>query len=141
MTPRQIALVQETWREIVPIADAAAIMFYGRLFALDPRLRKLFARVDIQTQSNKLIMALGMVVGRLKHLDSLTPTIADLGRRHGTYGVVDADYDTVGEALLWTLEQGLGQAWTDEVRDAWAAAYALLSDVMRDAAGPSRAAA
>jgi hemoglobin-like flavoprotein len=69
------------------------------------------------------------------HLEALVPTIAGLGRRHAQFGVTDAHYDTVGAALLWTLEQGLGSGWTPEVKVAWSGAYAQLADVMRTAAG------
>jgi hemoglobin-like flavoprotein len=83
----------------------------------------------------KLIQAMTMVVQGLDHLEALVPTIADLGRRHAQFGVTDAHYDTVGAALLWTLEQELGSAWTPEVKVAWSCAFALLADVMRGAAG------
>ena len=94
----------------------------------------MFAGVDLEKQRQKLIHVLNVVVGALDRIEELVPTIADLGRRHVGYGVRDAHYDSVGEALLWTLEQGLGNAWTAEVKAAWAAAYALLSGVMREAA-------
>lgn len=134
MSPDQKVLVQETWRQVVPIADTAASLFYGRLFVIDPSTRPLFAGVDLEKQRQKLIHVLNVVVGALDRIEELVPTIADLGRRHVGYGVSDAHYDSVGEALLWTLEQGLGNAWTAEVKAAWAAAYALLSGVMREAA-------
>jgi hemoglobin-like flavoprotein len=134
MSPDQKALVQETWHQIAPIADTAASLFYGRLFVIDPSTRPLFAGVDLEKQRQKLIHVLNVVVGALDRIEELVPTIADLGRRHVGYGVRDAHYDSVGEALLWTLEQGLGNAWTAEVKAAWAAAYALLSGVMREAA-------
>lgn len=134
MSPEQKTLVQETWRQVVPIADVAASLFYGRLFVIDPSTRDLFAGLDLESQKKKLIRALAMVVGSLDHVEELAPTIADLGRRHVGYGVRDAHYDSVGTALLWTLEQGLADAWTAEVQEAWTAAYGLLSGVMRDAA-------
>lgn len=134
MTPEQKALVQETWRHVVPIADVAASLFYGRLFQIDPSTRDLFAGVDLERQQKKLIRALAMVVGALDRIEALVPTIEDLGRRHSGYGVTDEHYDSVGAALLWTLEQGLCEAWTAEVKEAWTAAYGLLAGVMRDAA-------
>lgn len=124
MSPDQKALVQETWHQIAPIADTAASLFYGRLFVIDPSTRPLFAGVDLEKQRQKLIHVLNVVVGALDRIEELVPTIADLGRRHVGYGVRDAHYDSVGEALLWTLEQGLGHAWTAEVKAACAAAYA-----------------
>lgn len=134
MSPDQKALVQETWRQVVPIADTAASLFYGRLFVIDPSTRPMFAGVDLEQQRKKLLTALNVVVASLDRVEELVPTIQDLGRRHVGYGVRDTHYDSVGEALLWTLEQGLGNAWTAEVKAAWAAAYALLSGVMREAA-------
>jgi len=140
MTPEQKTLVQETWRHVVPIADTAASLFYDRLFQIDPTTRVLFAGVDLESQRKKLMQALALVVGALDRIDDLVPTIADLGRRHTTYGVTDTHYDSVGAALLWTLEQGLGDAWTAEAEAAWAAAYGLLSSVMRCAANEATAA-
>lgn len=134
MTPEQKVLVQETWRQVVPIADVAASLFYGRLFRIDPSTRDLFAGVDLERQQKKLVRALAMVVGALDRIEALVPTLEDLGRRHSGYGVTDAHYDSVGAAFLWTLEQGLCDAWTAEVKEAWTAAYGLLAGTMRDAA-------
>ena len=134
MSPEQKALVKETWRKVAPTADAAARLFYDRLFEIDPTTRPLFATNDLADQRRKLIQALTMVVHGLDHLEALVPTIADLGRRHARFGVTDAHYDKVGAALLWTLEQGLGPAWTPGAKAAWSCAYGLLADVMREAA-------
>ena len=135
MSPEQKALVKETWRKVAPMADAAARLFYDRLFEIDPTTRPLFKTIDLADQRRKLIQALTMVVQGLDHLEALVPTVADLGRRHAQFGVTDAHFDTVGAALLWTLERGLESAWTPEVKVAWSCAYALLADVMRGAAG------
>jgi len=134
MSPEQKALVQETWRKLVPMADAAARLFYDRLFAIDATTRPLFKGADLAEQRRKLIQALGMVVNGLDHVEALVPAVQHLGRRHAQYGVMDRHYDTVGEALLWTLEQGLGPIWTPEVKAAWQSAYSLLAAVMRNAA-------
>jgi hemoglobin-like flavoprotein len=138
MSPDQTALVQATWRRVVPIADAAARSFYDRLFEIDPRLQLLFSSVDLNAQRRKLIEALALVVGSLEHMDGLIPVIEALGRRHANYGVTEAHYATVGAALISTLQQGLGDAWTEEVKAAWVEAYTLVSGVMR--AGAARAA-
>jgi hemoglobin-like flavoprotein len=135
MSPEHKALVKETWRKVAPMADAAARLFYDRLFEIDATTRPLFMATDLAEQRGKLIQALTMVVQGLDHLEALVPSIADLGRRHAQFGVTDAHYDAVGAALLWTLEQGLGSGWTPEVKVAWTDAYALLADVMRAAAG------
>ena len=135
MSPEQKALVKETWRKVAPMADTAARLFYDRLFEIDATTRSLFKTTNLAEQRRKLIQALTVVVQGLDHLEALAPTIVDMGRRHAQYGVTDGHYDTVGAALLWTLEQGLGPGWTPEVKAAWTVAYALLADVMRGAAG------
>jgi hemoglobin-like flavoprotein len=134
MTPEQKALVRDTWRKVTPMAETAARLFYDRLFAIDATTRPLFKSADLAAQRRKLIQALSMVVQRLDHIEALAPTLADLGRRHVHYGVIDSHYVSVGAALLWTLEQGLGSEWTPEMKAAWNEAYSLLAGVMRGAA-------
>jgi len=134
MSPQQKKRIQETWCQIVPMADQAATLFYGRWFAIDPSLRALFADVDMASQRTKLVQGLSTVVGGLDRVEDLVPTLEDLGRRHAGYGVKDAHYETVGTALLWTLEQGLGESWTAETEAAWTAAYTHVAGVMRGAA-------
>lgn len=134
MTPEQKAIVQESWVQVAPIADQAAELFYGRLFEIDPSARALFKDTDMATQRGRLMEMLGAAVRSLDHLETLLPAVEDLGRRHVGYGVADRHYDSVGAALLWTLEQGLGAAWTNETADTWGTAYAVLSGVMRSAA-------
>jgi hemoglobin-like flavoprotein len=127
----QIALVQDSFRLVAPIADTAAELFYARLFELDPSLRDLFPS-DLREQRRKLMQTLTVAVRGLSNLESLAPVVRALGRRHVGYGVQPEHFDTVGTALLWTLAAGLGPDFTDEVRDAWAAVYGLLGSVMRD---------
>lgn len=133
MTPHQIDLVQASWKQVLPVAETAAQMFYGRLFFLDPSLRMLF-RGDLREQGQKVMAMISFTVNGLARLDQLVPTVKALGRRHAAYGVRPEHYYTVGAALLWTLEQGLGAAFTPAVRDAWVAAYGVLASTMRDAA-------
>lgn len=133
MTPAQKTIVQSTWKQVVPIADTAATLFYNRLFEIDPDVRPLFKQTDMAQQRKKLLQILGTAVASLDRLDALVPVVEDLGRRHANYGVKDEHYDSVGAALLWTLEQGLGTAWTPEVKAAWTDTYVLLSNVMRNA--------
>ena len=140
MTPEQKAIVQATWREVVPIADTAAELFYDRLFETDPALYNLFLSTDMSEQRHRLMQMMGLAISGLNDLDKLVPVVADLGRRHAGYGVEDRHYDTVGEALLWTLERGLGDLWTLEAAEAWTAVYGLLSGTMRSAASQSAAA-
>lgn len=134
ISAEQKQLVQSTWLKVVPIADTAANLFYRRLFELDPKLRNLFTRTNMAEQRLKLIQMLSAAVEGLDGVDALVPVLKDLGRNHAKYGVRDEHYATVGEALLWTLEQGLGQDYTAKVADAWTATYTLIADVMRGAA-------
>jgi hemoglobin-like flavoprotein len=129
-TLTQIELVQSTFAVIAPIADDAAALFYRRLFEIDPSLESMF-KGDMAEQRRKLMFMLTAAVKGLPRLDRLIPVLEDLGRRHVHYGVVDAHYDTVGQALIWTLEKGLGSAFTPEVRDAWITVYGVLAATMK----------
>jgi hemoglobin-like flavoprotein len=129
----QKALVQTSFAQVRPIADAAAALFYNRLFELDPTLRPLF-KGDLKEQGRKLMDMLTLAVKGLDRPEALLPALAALGRRHAGYGVNKHDYETVGEALLWTLEQGLGPSFTPDIREAWSALYRLVADMMREAA-------
>ncbi len=140
MTPAQTALVEDSFRHLAPIAEPAAAIFYERLFALDPTLRPMFAGADMAAQQRKLMAAIGFVVAHLRRPDMLVPAVAALGRRHAGYGVEARHYDTVGQALLETLAEGLGPFFTPVVHDAWAAAYGLLAGLMQDAAMRAEAA-
>jgi nitric oxide dioxygenase len=133
VTPTQIDLIRASWTKVEPIADTAAQLFYGRLFELDPRTKVLFRRTDMEAQRRNLMQTLTVVVRSLDKLEAIVPAVQALGRRHAGYGVCAADYDTVGAALLWTLEQGLGEAFDEPTRDAWASAYGLLASVMIEA--------
>jgi hemoglobin-like flavoprotein len=132
MTPEKIALVQSTWAKVVPIKETAAELFYGKLFELDPSLRALF-KSDIREQGRKLMAMIGTAVGGLNNLGALVPAVQDLGRRHAGYGVKAADYTTVAAALLWTLEKGLGDAFTPQVKEAWTDTYMVLAKTMQAA--------
>lgn len=134
MTPEQATLVQDSFRLVVPIKDQAAALFYGRLFELDPSTKALFTGTDMAEQGAKLMATLGFVVAGLKRPAEVVPAAQALAKRHVGYGVKEAHYPTVGAALLWTLGQGLGEAFTPEVEVAWTAAYTLLAGVMIDAA-------
>lgn len=133
MEPEQIILVQDTWDMVVPIADKAAELFYGKLFEMDPTVEALF-EINAEEQGRKLMNTINLAVRGLSKPDALVPVLKELGRRHLNYGVQDEHYDTVAGALLWTLEQGLGEAYTREVKEAWTAAYVLMAGVMKDAA-------
>jgi hemoglobin-like flavoprotein len=133
MTPEQIAVVQESFQKVASIADQAAEIFYRHLFALDPQLKSLFPS-DMQTQGRKLMQMIGLAVYGLNSPEVLIPAVHALGRRHVAYGVEAKDYETVGKALILTLEQGLGAAFTPQVREAWLATYQLLAETMKQAA-------
>lgn len=139
MTPQQKELVKNTWIKVVPISEQAAELFYGRLFELDPALKPLF-KGDMKEQGAKLMKTIGLAVSALDNLEPLIETLKDLGANHAVYGVKDEDYDTVAAALLWTLEKGLGPQFTDEVKNAWAAAYGALAGVMKTGAAEAQAA-
>jgi hemoglobin-like flavoprotein len=130
MTPLQIERVQRSFENVKPIAHEAGLLFYQRLFEVDPSLRQMF-RTTPQEQAHKLMQVLAVAVSSLNRVEQLVPVLEEMGSRHAAYGVRDEHYDTVGACLLWTLEQGLGAGFTDEVRDAWTAAYGLLSGVMK----------
>lgn len=134
MTPQQIALVQTSWKKVMPIKEKAAELFYAKLFEMDPALKPIF-KGDIVVQGRKLMGMINTVVIKLDQLGEIVPAVQDLGKRHVAYGVKDKDYTTVAGALLWTLGTGLGDAFTDEVKEAWTKAYTILSSAMKDAAG------
>lgn len=133
MTNTQKILVQKSFEKVLPIADTAAELFYGRLFEIDPSLRHMF-KGDIKEQGKKLMMTLNIAVKGLDRLDELVPQIEKLGRNHAGYGVKDEHYGTVASALLWTLEKGLGADFTDDVKDAWVTVYTIIADTMKRAA-------
>jgi len=133
MNLRQIALVQGSWQKVRNVAEAAARLFYARLFALDPSLAAMF-RGDLREQGCKLIAMISVAVDGLARIETLVPVIEALGRRHAGYGVKDHHYATVAEALLWTLEQALGKDFTPEAKQAWTEAYGMLANAMQRAA-------
>jgi nitric oxide dioxygenase len=139
MTQHQIGLVQSSFSLVVPILESATMMFYDRLFQLDPSLRPMF-RTPQPDQAGKLAHVLTVVVKGLNRPDQILPAVEELGRRHSNYGVRPEHYATVGAALLWTLQSGLGEAFTAEVRDAWSSAYLLLSSTMQKAAAEAKTA-
>lgn len=134
MTNDQIKLVQDSFRQIGPIAEIAAQLFYARLFELDPDLELLF-KGNLTEQGRKLMQMLGLAVNSLDRMEQLLPVVRSLGTRHVSYGVRDKDYDIVGQALLWTLRKGLGEAFTPDVKAAWSNVYGTLAAEMQSAAG------
>jgi hemoglobin-like flavoprotein len=129
MTPSQIELVQDSFAKVAPISDQAAVIFYDRLFGVAPSVRGLFPD-DLTEQRKKLMGTLAVVVNGLSNLEAVLPAASALAKRHVNYGAMAEHYPVVGAALLWTLEKGLGDAWTPEVAAAWIAAYGTLSGYM-----------
>jgi hemoglobin-like flavoprotein len=132
MNTSDIALVKDSFRQVLPIADQAAALFYARLFELDPQLRHLF-RGDMVEQGRELMAMIATAVASLERIDTLVPAVRQLGARHAGYGVTEEHYGTVGAALLWTLEKGLGPGFTPAVREAWTTTYSLLANTMIEA--------
>jgi hemoglobin-like flavoprotein len=133
MNSTQIELVQSSFAKVAAISEIAAELFYKRLFELDPTTRSLF-KSDMKTQGKKLMDSIQIVVANLRNLDRVVPGVKAMAIRHVHYGVKEYHYAVVGEALIDTLEKGLGDAFTDDVREAWLAAYTILANTMKDAA-------
>lgn len=139
LTDDQVKLVKANWAAVKPIKETAADLFYNKLFELDPKIRDLF-KEDITIQKKALMATISFAVATLNHPDKLVPAVQDLGARHGKYGVTADHYATVGQALLWTLEQGLDEAWTPEAKTAWTEVYGILSSTMIESAKQQAAA-
>ena len=133
MTPEQVKLVQDSFTKVEPIAGKAADLFYDRLFEIAPEVRSMFPD-DLSQQKTKLMDMLGTAVNNLHQVETIIPAVQELGRKHVGYGVKDEHYGKVGEALLWTLEQGLGDGFTPPVKEAWTATYGTVAEVMQTAA-------
>ncbi len=135
MTEDQILLVKKTWsyfRDIDPVLTGD--VFFSKLFIDMPQVKHLF-HTSREEQAKKLIDMLTIIVGRLDHPEELTNDIQQLAKRHTQYGVKAPHYKAVGTALLWTLQQGLGKDWNDDVKAAWESCYAILSKTMINASG------
>lgn len=133
MQPQQISLLRQSFAQLEPIAPQAAALFYDNLFTADPSLRPMF-RGDMNAQGAKLMQMIGAAVGLLDKPEILLPVLRKLGERHGAYGVQASHYLTVGSALVRTLEAGLGDAFTHDLREAWITFYELASRTMMAAA-------
>ena len=140
MTPDQVKLIQDSFAKVAPISEQAAVLFYDRLFEIAPQVKAMFPD-DMTEQRRKLMMMLATVVNGLGNLESILPAASALAKRHVGYGAKAEHYPVVGAALLWTLEQGLGDGWAPELAEAWSTAYGTLSGYMiSEAYGQSQAA-
>ncbi len=133
MTPEQKQLVKDSWAQVLPIKDAAAELFYGRLFEVYPEVKPMF-KGDMKEQGAKLMAMLNTAVNGIDNLESLVEPLKSLGARHKDYGVSLEDYGSVRDAFLWAMSQGLGADFNDDVKDAWVATYTAVADVMIEGA-------
>lgn len=140
LTQAQIKAVRDTFKPVAAIQDKAAALFYDRLFKMAPDVKPLFANSNMKDQGKKLMSTIAVAVGSLEKLGELVPVVRDLGVRHLDYGVQPEHYDVVGEALLATLDEALGSAFTPEARDAWTLTYWLLANEMKHAASEAASA-
>src|SRR5271167_1675994 len=139
MTPKQVALVQDSFAKVALTSEAAAVLFYDRLFDIAPQMKAMFPDDMIEQRRELMAMLAGVVKG-LGNLEQVSPAAGALAKRHVSYGAKAEHYPVVGAALLWTLEKGLGDGWTPEVADAWGTAYGTLSGYMiSEAYGRSQA--
>jgi hemoglobin-like flavoprotein len=129
ITPEQVQQVQSSFTQLLPMAEAVGEMLYSRIFELAPEARALF-KEDIRPQAKRTMAAVKVAVEGLDRLDDVAPFLIRLGARHVNYGVRPEHFTVVGEALLWTLEEGLGDSFTPELRDAWAAAWDVVAGAM-----------
>lgn len=140
MTPKDIELVKSSFAKVLPIKETAAELFYARLFVIAPSTRSMF-KGDMAEQGRKLMSILAVAINGLDRFEQLRPAIVQLANRHVEYGVRPEHYETVGEALIWTLREGLDEAFTSDVEAAWTRVYAALSATMIEAAYPRPVAA
>ena len=118
---------------IIPVKEQTAELFYRKLFLIEPEVKPLFTD-DTKAQGDQLVTSINLVVNSLNSLENLVPALQDMGRRYVNNGVKAEHYEAVGETFLWTLEQGLGNDFTDEVKEAWTTAYGIIASTMIDAA-------
>lgn len=132
MTPRQISLIEESWDYVITNTTEAGNLFYTRLFEQSPHLRPLF-KGDMREQEKKLMSLITFAVSKINNLGEIMNDVKALGTRHKGYGVKDDHYTDVATALLWTLEQGLGKKWNNELKEAWTTLYVTLAGIMSKA--------
>jgi hemoglobin-like flavoprotein len=133
MTPDQRRLVRYSFDSLREQAEPFSLLFYGKLFELDPSARRLFHN-DLALQARKIVETLGALTESLDRFESMRPRLADLGRQHAGYGVRSEQYDTVSAALMWAIGQALGPDFDPPTRDAWRLVLAAVCDAMKEAA-------
>jgi hemoglobin-like flavoprotein len=130
MTPDQIRLIRSSWSTIAKDADAFTSRFYAHLFVIDDSAARLFTGVDMPAQRRKIAQTFGVLVDSLDNLESVIPAVAALGSRHAGYGVEARHFESVGQALVLTMAETLGDGFTPAVRDAWVTVYTGVVSVM-----------
>lgn len=141
MTRSNIDLVKESWTLVATIEmETVGGLFYNRLFEVMPEIKPMFSRSPMPEQSRKLLTMLSYIIARLDKLEDILGEVAKLAKRHTQYGVKDEHYAAVGSALLWTLQQGLGKHWNDDLAVAWTEVYTMLAGAMMAASGEEVAA-
>lgn len=133
ITPKHVTLVQQSMEKVIPISDKVATIFYDTLFNIDPSLKALFKN-DMEQQKRKLIVSLDMIIKGLDQMDMILPAIEKLAIKHVSYGVKPEHYTLVGNALLITLHDVLGDDFTPELRSAWIETFRTLATTMKNAA-------
>ena len=136
MNNRTILTVKSSWSDVIANSEDVGLLFYRKLFELDPALRPMFSD-DIASQARKLMNMLTLLMSRVQQLEDLNAEIASLSRRHTQYGTKPEHYHTVRQALLWTLEQELQDRWDAEIREAWTEVYNLVANAMLRATSTS----
>lgn len=134
LTDRQVALVEQSFRSVAPMADEVARRFYIHLFRIDASARALFAGTFMTLQRRKLMAALGAIVSGLRFMDEIRPMLESFGARHTEYGVIGPHYESMRVALLATLRDALGERFDAETEAAWEAAYTEVAAIMREGA-------
>lgn len=129
MTSREIALIQNSFRQLVHVSDQAGSIFFARLFELDPTFRLLF-QGDLRVQSQQMVQTVRYFVTSLDQLPQTLTAMRQAGLNHAEE-IPDAHFQHFCDAMLWTLSRNLGRGFTQEVRDAWAKAFWMLSEAMR----------
>jgi hemoglobin-like flavoprotein/ferredoxin len=137
--PDTVVLVQTSFERAASHADQLGELFYDRLFAQNPSVEPLFDGVDMRAQREMLLKVLATAVRGLEELPKLVPILEDLGRRHVGYGAKTSHYKAVGAALLWSLEQVLGDTFTPETHVAWFEIYGVIARTMLEGARKAEA--
>lgn len=131
MTAKEIEIVKKSWRKLQGInPELLGDVFYTKLFLLNPSLERMF-KTPKEIQSKKLIDMFHSIVLNLENLDGLSDEIEKMGNSHKGYGAKPKHYDSVGNALIWTLANALQKDWNDDVEKAWITCYTILAEKMQ----------